>query len=345
MGKWLRGGAGPGLASLVLAAYGPAARARGAGAAEASPIKVHRVGTADDSRARRTRRLGVFMPVLVVSVFVGFASDGGAAVARSGPSGPAIASALAAWAHFPVQGAHRPLVLIGNDNVNAPEFGFPDDETKLAFEDGTFSGPVTYPQGVVSRDGYPLTSAETALATMRAERTKGPPASAPLVVTSVDLGTGAFQTDRGVRLLPAWLFHFRGVQNPAQVLAIAPSRIFTPPARRSFSSTDLQTSAPVGAVSLASDNRSLTVRTGGAPEGTGPCTASYLLHVGASKTAVALQVRVVQHNPTSGIGCALPAYTVQLTAKLAAPLGNRVVVDALSHTAVPVAPAIQTAAP
>ena len=101
--------------------------------------------------------------------------------------------------------------------------GFPNNDTKLAYEDGTLVAPSVFRQDPMQRQGSHC-RVSTAFDALKTAATSGPPATAPLVVTSVGLGTGVFATDRGRRTLPAWLFSFQGVENPAQVLAVSPRR-------------------------------------------------------------------------------------------------------------------------
>jgi hypothetical protein len=261
-------------------------------------------------------------------------SGAGAQPSSPLPSVSRTSAALSAWSHFPVHESPRPLVLIDGDNVNAPALGFPSDDTKAAYDDGDITRPSSFPTGPWSVAGFPLVSSQSAFNTLKGAALSGPPATTALVVTSVNLGTSVFQTDRGQRTLPAWLFSFQGVQNPAQVLAVAPSRIFTP-RRVTLPDAIPESSLPVGSATLASDHRTLTVEVAGAPEGTGPCEATYSLRTGASKKAVAVAVDQVVHYK-SGVGCLLQGALIPLDTKLAKPLGNRVVVDAYSATAVPV---------
>lgn len=250
------------------------------------------------------------------------------------PSASRTPTALAAWSRFPVHASPRPLILIDGDNVNGPALGFPSDDTKAAYDDGDITAPSSFPSGPRSAAGFPLVSSQSAFNTLKGAAISGPPATTALVVTSVTLGTSVFQTDRGQRTLPAWLFAFQGIQYPAQVLAVASSRIFTP-RRVTLPDAVPESALPVGSATLASDHRTLTVEVAGAPEGTGPCDAIYSLHTVASKKAVAVQVDEVVHYK-SGVGCLLQGAFIHLNTKLAKPLGNRVVVDAYSAAAVPV---------
>ena len=207
-----------------------------------------------------SRRLSVLLTAVLLTLVWG--SDGGGVSASPAPS-PEINAALAAWSHFPVHVAQRPLVLVDDDNVNAPALGFPDDATKTAFEDGAIVAPQGFPIGRRSADGFPLISPQAALGVLRVEKSQGPPATTQLAVTTVTLGTGIFETDRGRWSLPAWLFRFQNILNPAQVLAISPHRIFTPPAQRLVTGVILTNNAIAGSAMLAPDQKTITVVTDG----------------------------------------------------------------------------------
>lgn len=244
----------------------------------------------------------------------------------SGPVTAAVRTALAAWARFPVHASPRPLVLTGG-TVNAPSAGFRSGADKDAFLEGAITPPQVFPGGPRTADGYGLVSARAAFHALVAAKVTGPPATSQLVATSVTLGTASFDTDRGSRVLPSWNVGFEGVEGPAAVLAVAPARIFTGP-------RPLDEASAVGSATVGSGGRTLTVHTAGAPAGTGPCTASYSMDVGASDAAVAVQVHVSPHG--GSVPCAIPAVSVRLTTTLADPLGNRVLVDASSLAAVAV---------
>jgi hypothetical protein len=163
---------------------------------------------------------------------------------------------------------------------------------------------------------------------LRSVAAKGPPVTSRLTVTGVRLGTAVFGTDRGQRQLPAWLFALAGVRDPAGVLAVAGSRIFTPPGRpangRPF----------VAGARLGPDGRTLTVEFAGAPSGTGPCSARYTLNRAVSSTAVAVAVQ--EHKRDGTALCAAVGYPRRVTVVLPAPLGGRALVDAASGVAIPV---------
>jgi len=309
-------------------------------------------------RRARHRRLGggalaIVAVVAAVAVIVGVAGSGSVnridvagqkgrpspaptTVARVPPRTliPEIAlrqlqAALEAWSTFPVHASPRPVVLT-SDPVSAPPGGFRTDDSKLAFISGAFVAPATLPSGPQRADGYPVITAAQALAVMRAEGRAGgtvhPPA--PLMITTIRLGASPFETDRGTRMLPAWLFSFQGVEHPAAVLAVAPSARFSPPFLYASSGAR-----------LGPNGRTATITFVGAAPGRGPCTSDYTVDQLASDTAVAIRVRETSSRGGSrGGGCSLVGYARHVDIVLASPLGGRVLVDATTKAAVATAP-------
>lgn len=237
---------------------------------------------------------------------------------------------LRAWSAFPANATPRPLVLTG-PAVADPVSGFPSGEAKLAYLEGAFRMPAALPSGPAAAAGFQLITAREAAGVLKSIAGKGPPVTTRLTVTGVRLGTAVFDTDRGPRQLPAWLFGLAGVRDPAGVLAIARSRIFTPRGRpangRPF----------VADARLGRGGRTLTVQFYGAPSGTGPCSASYTLNRAFSPTAVAVAVQ--EHKRDGTALCTAVGYPRRVTVVLPAPLGGRVLVDAASGVAVTVLPA------
>jgi hypothetical protein len=242
-------------------------------------------------------------------------------------------AALDAWATFPVDASVRPVVLT-SDPVSNPASGFRTTDAKEAFLTGLFTAPSTLPVGPADAGGYPVVGAADALAMMRAEGTPAigaPRAPAPLVITDVRFGDSSFETDRGARSLPVWLFSFAGVEDSAAVLAIAPSSRFRAPPEPLGPSS-------VGA-RLAPDGRTATITFVGARAGRGPCTADYTVEQLASRTAVVVSVRELRQDSPSAPTTTCPAvgYSRMQTIVFAAPLGNRVLVDAATGAPVPTA--------
>jgi hypothetical protein len=165
--------------------------------------------------------------MLAVALLAGCAS--GAAGAPS-PGDGRMRQALHDWSAFPASATPRPLVLTGPP-VADPASGFPSGNAKLAYLEGAFNMPAALPSGPAEDAGFPLITAREATRVLRSVAAKGPPITSPLTVTGVRLGMAMFNTDRGPRQLPAWLFGLAGVRDPVGVLAVAGSRIFAPRGR------------------------------------------------------------------------------------------------------------------
>jgi hypothetical protein len=307
---------------------------RGAVTESRGPRSVHRI------QRRRWATGFVMLGVVVVAISAAIAfgprsaAPGGRSHSTSGrqpitETTPQLRRALRIWSGFPVSTWPRPLILLGNQ-VDAPSGGFPDDASKIAFDAGAINVPETFPSGPPTVGGLPLISARTAFAFFKSTAGKGPSATVDLNVRSVKLGTAVFETDRGYHTLPAWLFSFRGIQNPAAVLAVARAAFFSP--------TGLPPNGPPATLGarLSSDGRTLTVIFGGAPWGTGPCDLEYSLGSAVSKTGVALQLNARQVDKDRNAVCAMPGTGSQIVMTLSAPLGNRVVIDAANGAPVPV---------
>lgn len=289
---------------------------------------MNRVAAGGNPAGVRGRRVAVMLAAGVAAALL--AGCGSARVGASQPQpgpGQQLLRALRAWSGFPVRASPRPLVIIGQ-RVADPLHGFPAGADKLAYLERAIRAPATWPSGVPAAAGFPLISAREAFGVFMSTAGKGPPAAARLTVTTVRLGSALFQTDRGSRWLPAWLFGFAGIQGSAAVLAVGPARIFSP------AGLPASGSPVVSGARLGPDGRTLTVEFTGAPSGTGPCTAGYGLRFAISRSAIAVAVR--EHAHGGDVACSSVGYPRRVTEVLPVPLGARVVVDAASSTAVTV---------
>ncbi len=244
------------------------------------------------------------------------------------------ARALHAWSGFPVASSPRPLVLLQGYVLN-PEEGFPDSNSKIAFGNGAITAPAGWPTAPTSSIGFPIIGAPAAFKTLTTSNSVlgSPP---PLSTTSVTLGSGVFLTDRGWRVLPAWLFSLSGVRNPAKVLAVGPPDIYLAKVTQDGESPT-QLSVTVGP-----GGRRIVANIVGSPSGTGPCTSGYTLSVRESRQAVAIAVIAHPHRGPlneGNVACSLVGYPRHVPALLKAPLGARVVVDATSEGAASATPA------
>lgn len=279
--------------------------------------------------ARGRRAAAILAAAVTVTVAgCGGISAGAASGLTSQPVRRQLSQALRIWSGFPVGAPTRPLVLAG-PQVDDPASGFPDGTTKLAYIEGAFDRPATMPAGPATAAGYRLIGAYQAFRVLKSAAGKGPTVTVRLKVTMVRLGSGVFQTDRGIRRLPAWLFGFAGVPHPAAVLAVAPAGIFA-------QSGQVAGRNPfIGYARLGRDGRTLTLWFTGAAAGTGPCTADYSPAIAVSRTAVAVAVRERAHGSGNEM-CSTVGYARHVTTTLPTPLGARVVIDAASDAAIAV---------
>jgi hypothetical protein len=263
--------------------------------------------------------------VAVLTMLAACTSSGSPASTPS--SATRLDAAMAHWASFPAGAATRPLVVEAGADVSGAH-GFTSAAAKDAFVAGAISLPGSLPAGPSSRAGFPLISAARAASVLTTRHASGLNPSTRLAVTRVRLGFGAFETDRGQQVLPAWRFTIRGVSAPVNVLAVAASARFWPSGLK-------QVSAGIWAAQAGRSGRALTLTVQGAQAGTGPCQATYSVRQRSSGHAVAIDVVANQHDSGQG-GCASVGYRVTLPVTLAAPLGNRVLVDAQTSAPIPV---------
>ena len=175
---------------------------------------------------------------------------------------------------------------------------FPDGQTKLAFVNGWVNGVPGFPAQI--------------LAALRRERRPGE--GSPLVLESAIPGEREFATDRGRKRLPAWCVRARGVHDPIWVLDPATSRqSWQPPGQEDRYWRGHE-------ASLATDGRTLSVSFTGSPE-----PYSYL---GATILESGNAVAVIPVGEERAAGWhTLVGQTRQVSATLARPLGNRVLLD------------------
>jgi hypothetical protein len=250
-----------------------------------------------------------------------------------------LSEALEAWADFPVKASPRPLVLTPPFGLRVQEPDFPTadikeyDNLNTAYEQGSIQPPPRLPDAPKTSDNYPILTGVQALQVLRTPSNTGAMLPVPpLQVTSIALGMSDFVTDRGRLLLPAWLFSFRDVANPAAVLAVAPPALYLHPP------SDFQANGVTRAMSaeVSSSRNTITADFWGAPAGSGPCDANYSLEIATSATAVALEVIQAPQpsgsfNNTPTVACTADATSRKATATLRNGIGNRVVVDAATR--------------
>jgi hypothetical protein len=239
-----------------------------------------------------------------------------------------------AWARSPLATAWRTgLVVLTDDLSSGPSGGFPSGAAKLAFINGdlVFSGPpptgapagvVTWPDG--SRLKVPVLSEARVFSELTSGRQCPGCATTPLAVTAARPATLDVLTSRGTASVPAWAFTLKGVSAPVIQAALAPGSYLTPYTYGSSA----EKLAPLGTafvgggfVRPSADGRTLTVGLGGSPCDT----------VWGGLAAEVGGVVVVggwMHDPNPAQPCTAMLVQRLAAIRLAAPLGDRIVLDA-----------------
>lgn len=181
-------------------------------------------------------------------------------------------------------------------------------------------GQVTWQRG--GSLTLPLTGARKAYETVIHQSKPGGP---HLVVTQVKLGEMTLWTSRGPATVPAWLFTLEGYDTPIKQAAVSP-RLPAPPIKPDNLPPRELTSVG-GPVEVAPDGRSLSVYTMH-----GDCDDGAAVEVLETGGRVVLYAHVVgQRN----VVCDAAARTIKVNVKLQRPIGDRLLLDALSGQPLP----------
>ncbi|MGN6871027.1 MAG: hypothetical protein ACTHMY_21755 [Solirubrobacteraceae bacterium] len=246
--------------------------------------------------------------------------------------------ALALWRAFPVQATPRPIVPLGEGLVLDPATGFHNDAQKFAYMEGHFVLRTLLPGSVGNFGRFTEVSANDAYRRLRGESRQSGVNTPPLIITGVHIGTATFVTDRGPMRLPAWRFFFKGVADPAFVLAVGRSDLFIPPRLHRFAKpgpgSSIEDSATISPAGTA-----ITLSFDGPPPGTGPCQADYRASAVADRRAVAFAIATVAAPVPPGTVCDALAVRRSVVLHVERPLGARVLISASDGGAVPVTPA------
>jgi uncharacterized protein YceK len=156
---------------------------------------------------------------------------------------------------------------------------------------------------------------------------------APLEVTGALLTSGPIQTTRGPATSPLWELTLRGTAVTLTRVALADAVTVVPPTPNP---ADLPIGLAIGSASGAMSGQELTVTFGGVPDpGDKPCGADYTAE--AVESPLAVVVIVAEHlHATLFSGCSSVGAVRTAVATLAAPLGDRAVLDVVDGLPVPV---------
>ena len=197
-------------------------------------------------------------------------------------------------------------------------------------EDAPPDGKVTWQDGTTSK--VPLMSAQQAIVAMEST-TEAPCADCTmLLVTDARLTSGPIQTTRGPATAPIWEFTVDGTAVKVTRIAIANPVVVAPD--EGGWGLGLAIESASGSV----DGRELTVAFTGSPNpGHMACGEDYTAEAVESDLAVVVIVTRHPHVAPLGEACSAVGARRTATATLAAPLGDRVVLDLQQGTPVPLA--------
>lgn len=193
-------------------------------------------------------------------------------------------------------------------------------------------GDVTWGDGTAA--SVHLMTAEQAIAAIRAGTSAPCDDCTALRVSGARLTSAPMQTTRGPATGPVWEFSVRGTAVKVTHVALANAIVVKPPA--------WDASNPAGGMWLDSAEASasgqeVTVTFVGSPlAGDKPCGEDYTAE--AVESDLAVVVIVVSHSHISLFGCSGPAVGATRTAvaELAAPLGDRAVLQVHDGTPIPI---------
>ena len=253
-------------------------------------------------------------------------------------------AALVRWADaVAAAGGPSAVILVGEPTGQVGDWELVvGDNNKSALMAGIVEGDgslpaVAPPDGEVRwQDGttasVPLNSAQKAVAAIRAGSTGECSDCTPLRITAARLTTGPIETSRGPATAPIWEFAVQGTAVRVTRVAIAdPITVVPPPWNPNNPSVGLAIESASGTVG----GRELSVAFTGAPlPGDQECGEDYTAEAVESDLAV---VVIVTRHPHAGIGgCNAVGAPRTATVELAAPLGERAVLEVQQGLPVPV---------
>lgn len=210
---------------------------------------------------------------------------------------------------------------VGENNKLAMLAGLVDSTIPLSSQ-APPDGQVEWPDGRASSVG--LISAQQALKDITTDA-DGSSCSGcrPLAVLKAELTSQPVSTSRGTAQAPAWLFSLQGTAVRLARVAVAASITVTPPA---WDSNDPPIGIAINSATGSVSGRQLTVSFVGAPAPADQgCGANYTAE--AVESSDALVVIVIEHSSLSFGACTAVGAVRTATVELAAPLGNRAVLE------------------
>jgi hypothetical protein len=216
---------------------------------------------------------------------------------------------------------------VGDNNKRALMAGDVTTASSLG-EEAPPGGQVTWQDGTSTK--APLMSAQKAIAAIKTTIEAPCTDCTQILLTGAHLSSGPIQTTRGAATAPIWEFGVKG--SAVKVTRVALDAAQVAPA---ISAADALLSPPVESARGAVGGTELTVTFIGAPDPADkPCGEDYTAEAVESDFAVV--VIVTRHPRAVAEACRAVGAMRTATATLAAPIGDRVVLDLIQGTPVPV---------
>ncbi|MFE1796941.1 hypothetical protein ACFW9L_12315 [Streptomyces sp. NPDC059517] len=265
------------------------------------------------------------------------AGDGGADVGGGSAHGPEGSTQRArdvseAWAGSKAARIWRERYFPMDAAVQLPKGAFRSRADERAYATQNFELDGELPSGTPAegqvrwRGGgtlaLPVSSARAAYEKLARGRNSGP----SLVVTGARLGTMAQSTSRGPATVPAWLFTVKGYDTPLKRVAVAPSKLPRPPVGPFRETSDfLLPLSGIGSVSR--EERTVTVRAQHGSCDKGP-------QVAVLETADNVVFSAGVRDPSDG-PCTADMRSKKVRVRLDRPVGDRMLLDAVTGRPVP----------
>ncbi|MFD6891328.1 hypothetical protein [Streptomyces sp. NPDC059957] len=277
--------------------------------------------------------------VMVAAVFLGAAAGcGGAGMPWSDAAPdlrPRMGEVARAWEGSAELKEWREGFHLLEDPVRLPAGAFRDGYDKTAYLEGNFAlrGELPAQSGRTGRitwsDGAGLDIAVlSASATYETLTGKAPTRERPLTVTGARSGELTMKTSRGPARVPVWFFDLEGYAQPLARVAVAKAEPAEPPIppMRSF---DGRTAELFGHDAADAAATAFTVEAGH-----GACDGGVAVEVLEGVDTVVLGGRILPGKKLGkGEGCPLMMLEATVPVTLTRPLGNRVLIDAVSGAA------------
>ena len=218
---------------------------------------------------------------------------------------------------------------VGENNKTALMSGMVEAAVDLPSNDPP-DGELRWQDGSIQ--AVRLVSAKAALSQLKSDVGTGCSDCVPLRIAGATLRSGPIETTRGPATAPVWEFSVQGSDVRITRVAIATGMTVESPV---WDPNDPPVGISIESATGKRDERELTVSFVGSPDGGDkPCGADYTAE--AVESATAAVVIVTEHPHAFGETCSLVGAVRTATVELAAPLGDRALLEVKEGRPVPV---------